>query len=326
MKQLIKLYGIDHRLITPYHPRANGLVERTNKEVGRGLKKQLEGAKDCWNEYLPTIQLGLNQRILERTGSTPFSLIHGRPFNDLVDFSQVEVCSDLEKAVISRKHDLETLKNLVLPAIGTRNTDNKKKHGEQFDSTMKQQNILQPGTQVMALDMTRASKWDPIYEGPFTVVKLSEGGAYVLKDKTGEQLKRQFAMESLKEIPDITPLTTNFDSVTLSEGVDTSLVNKEKVDKILLTKPKELHYEVQDILSHQLDQDGKSYSYLVHWKGYAAKFDSWVLAKDFDDLNIIKKYWNRIQPKKIQVKNKKKPQQEPVRRGTRKRVASKQQD
>ena len=45
MQGLTKLYGVDHRLITPYHPRANGLVERVNKEVGKGLKKRLVGAK-----------------------------------------------------------------------------------------------------------------------------------------------------------------------------------------------------------------------------------------------------------------------------------------
>ena len=30
--QMVKLYGIDHRLITAYHLVANGMVERENKE------------------------------------------------------------------------------------------------------------------------------------------------------------------------------------------------------------------------------------------------------------------------------------------------------
>ena len=49
MTQLAQLYGIDHRLITAYHFRADGLVERRNKEVNRSLKKQMKNMvlKNC---------------------------------------------------------------------------------------------------------------------------------------------------------------------------------------------------------------------------------------------------------------------------------------
>ena len=58
----------------------------------------------------------------------------------------------------------------------------------------------------------------------------------------------------------------------------------------------DLHYEIKNIHRHRLDHKGKGYEYLVEWKNYSRKFDSWVKAKDFDDLAIIKKYWNKIQP------------------------------
>ena len=85
MQELTKLYGIDHRLITPYHPRANGQVERTNKEVGKGLKKRLVGAKRQWEAWLPLLQLGINQRYLERIGTSPFALMYGHRFNGFDD-------------------------------------------------------------------------------------------------------------------------------------------------------------------------------------------------------------------------------------------------
>ena len=47
LSELTELYGIDHRLITPYHPQANGLVERTNKEVARSVKKIDGGIGGC---------------------------------------------------------------------------------------------------------------------------------------------------------------------------------------------------------------------------------------------------------------------------------------
>ena len=60
--QLTKLYGIDHRLITAYHPRADGLVERQNKEVTRSLKKRMQAAPAQWHRWMPITQLGLNLR------------------------------------------------------------------------------------------------------------------------------------------------------------------------------------------------------------------------------------------------------------------------
>ena len=49
IKQLMKLYGIDQKLITAYNLQANGLVKRKNNEVGRILKKHLKGTMDQWH-------------------------------------------------------------------------------------------------------------------------------------------------------------------------------------------------------------------------------------------------------------------------------------
>ena len=87
--QMVKLYGIDHRLITAYHPVANGMVERENKEVARALKKYTYSSSVRWHLWLPLIQLGLNTRFLARTKSTPFAVMFGREFNDFDDFKNI---------------------------------------------------------------------------------------------------------------------------------------------------------------------------------------------------------------------------------------------
>ena len=56
MEELIHSYGIDHRLITAYHPAADGQVKRKNKDVSNILKKYLVGATQQWEKYLPQVQ------------------------------------------------------------------------------------------------------------------------------------------------------------------------------------------------------------------------------------------------------------------------------
>ena len=109
VKQLSELYGIDHRLITPYNPRADGLVERMNKEVGQGLKKRFQNATDQWEKWLPLVQLGLNAKLLQRTGSQPFELFFGRPFVGFGDWKHVNASESIEQNIQQRLVDLEEL-------------------------------------------------------------------------------------------------------------------------------------------------------------------------------------------------------------------------
>ena len=70
--------GIDHRLITPYHPRANGAAERTVQTSTRLIKKLAKGAAKSWDVYLPFIQYCINQKISRRHQHAPFAVVFGR--------------------------------------------------------------------------------------------------------------------------------------------------------------------------------------------------------------------------------------------------------
>ena len=73
---------------------------------------------------------------------------------------------------------------------------------KQHDEDRKMVPHVEVGSKVMAMDHTRQSKWDPIYEGPFTVKKQSDGGAYVLSDYNGEELERRYTVDMLKVLAD----------------------------------------------------------------------------------------------------------------------------
>ena len=317
MEQLTQLYGIDHRLITAYHPRANGKVERRNKEVSRGLKKYMVGATGRWEDWLPLLQIGLNQKYLQRVGTTPFTIMYGRSFNDFMDFGDVSDMENSIQAIRERLHQLEELQEVVIPATVERSKLFQKKTRENFDQTHKQFDSLLSGTRVMAVDQTRSTKWDPVYEGPYTVVKQNRGGAYQLKDATGELLKRKMTMEMLKVIPSTVSNAISMDmpsggekgSKFIGDATKNSRNSKETISdkgKVLRNSEKEeeeLHFRVENILDHQLQENGESYSYLVQWKGYDEEENSWVDEKDFDDLAIIKNYWRKAN-KDVMVKKK----------------------
>jgi hypothetical protein len=134
VQKLTQLYSIDHRLIISYHPRADGLVERKNKEVGRILKKQLLGATENWQQWLPVTQLALNLKELKRTGCSPFELMFGRLFNEFSDFQHVQECLDVSQALIKRFEKLTELRDVVLPAVADRTHQERLKRAVTVDS------------------------------------------------------------------------------------------------------------------------------------------------------------------------------------------------
>jgi hypothetical protein len=259
---LCQLYGIEHRLITAYNAHADGLVERKNKDVEQVLRKYLEGAFGAWDDWLPMVQIAVNDAINQRTKSTPFALMYGRKFNGFRDFSNVKKIKDSDRAFESVLKSWIQFREAILPGIFKRTMAVKSKQEGRLNER-KQKNVFKPGDKVMAINHTRGSKWEPYYEGPFEVIRQNTGGAYALKNVMGNEIPWNYTIEMLKGVPG---------------------VKNESEDK------KSDHFEVEKIMDHQ-SEGASGWKYLVKWKGYSENENTWVSAKDFDSLGPIEKYW-----------------------------------
>ena len=115
----------------------------------------------------------------------------------------------------------------------------------------------------MIIDVNRQNKFEPKYVGPYTIVRRSRGGAYVLKDSTGDLLDRKIPADQMKLI----------------------YKSKRKLD---IDRPA---YEVEKIIAHRGTPN--KYEYFVHWLNYPEQDRSWVPAENFLDHKIIQEYWNQ---------------------------------
>jgi hypothetical protein len=121
----------------------------------------------------------------------------------------------------------------------------KEKQEERLNTTRKQSRQLEPGTMVMAVDQTRGSKWDPVYEGPFEVVQQHSGGSYSLKNSLGRILERRQTIDMLKVITE---------------------------PEQELEKKSGQHYSVEAIRRHKKTPTG--FKFLVKWKHYPEEENS----------------------------------------------------
>ena len=76
---ICKLFGIEKRRTTPYHPQTDGLCERFNGVLKALLRMKVSNDKDDWDEQLPHALLAYRVSKQSSTGATPFELLYGRP-------------------------------------------------------------------------------------------------------------------------------------------------------------------------------------------------------------------------------------------------------
>ena len=97
LEELRKLGGFQLRRIMKYFPRQNGVVERFVQETKQVLLKWAKGDFSGWEYYIPAIQMGLNNRIISRHRSRPFSVMFGRRMNKFENFEGVSSEGERER-------------------------------------------------------------------------------------------------------------------------------------------------------------------------------------------------------------------------------------
>jgi len=266
VKTMLKMAGVDQRFISAYHPRGNGLCERAVQTATRAIKKLLQGMKHKWDVFVPFVQYCINQKVVERHGERPFTVMFGRQANAFANFSDLPIPPGYFPTAASHEQDIATVRERIktmqlqlFPDVANKSMAMAAKHKKVFDGKHKMVD-LPINTFVMLRDNTRKSKMEPANEGPFKIRGKTRGGSYILEDNSGELLPRNYPPSA------IISLSTN------------PTFEQES-------------YQVEAIVDHR-ETDG-DIKYKVRWLGYSPQHDTWELASSFDDHGVIHKYWAR---------------------------------
>jgi transposase InsO family protein len=279
---LCRLTGINRKFIAPYNPRADGKVERVVKVVKDTIVKLLHGASALWPLYIPYVQLVYNNKVRELTGSSPFSLMFGRQLNELKDYTSEQ---QLPVNMDEWKEHQEKVMSLIFPSINERIQGKQEAMRKQLDKLRKKvlADELVPGTVVMIKDpqyllqpSVRPST-EPMWIGPYTIVRRTLYGPYIIRDDTGDIYPRQVNVDQMKIVYSPRHLPVSDDQ------------QEEDANA----------YEVDYIVKHTED-DGVM-KYLVKWKGYEMKDSTWETEEAFNDPQPVERYW-RLQVAKQQAK------------------------
>lgn len=277
---LTRMSGVEHRLITPYNPRADGKVERTVRTVKETIAKLVRGALQHWPIYVPFVQMAYNTKITELTGSSPFSLMFGRQMNAFANYASVQY---QPTNIQDWKAYQEKVLALIYPAIELKARGIKEKYLKKLSDIKKRifKEELPAGTQVMIKDpiyiksLQRKPTTEPAYIGPYTIIRRTTHGAYVVQDETGATLDRRIPLDQMKVIRG--PFTH---------------APRDVPDDV---------YVVEHIEKHRGTPG--SYEYYVKWKGWPRSYNTWEDASRFRDTEVIKKYWRQARASVLKTAN-----------------------
>ena len=77
-ENLLKKYGITHKVATPYHPQTNGKVEISNRALKSILEKIVSTSRKDWSTKLDDALWAYRTAFKTPIGSSPFRLLYGK--------------------------------------------------------------------------------------------------------------------------------------------------------------------------------------------------------------------------------------------------------
>jgi transposase InsO family protein len=257
--KMMKLMGVDHRLIAAYNPRANGAAERHVQTAKATLLKYCEGNVVNFDLFLPAVQFAINTKTASLHRSSPFALMFARGANPLKDFSEAKEALLTPEQLLERN---KVMLDIIYPTVETAVASTLSKRDKAADasrSLLKED--LPNGAQVMIKDLLR-SKAEPRWVGPYRVLSKVGTASYRLQEPTGEEFQRLVPVDQIK------------------------VVSAEPQDEVV-----EPTFFVERIVNHRVNPETRATEYFVKWKHYPTSQNTWEPLTSFDDNEMIRRYW-----------------------------------
>ena len=184
-KSLNEMLQVTKIRTTTYHPRTDGMVERSNRTVIDVLSKYADGEPD-WDLKLPLVLFAVRTSEHASTGFSPFLLTYGREARipwDLVYGQPTPQPLPREEWVAQRKQDMIKIFKLV-----EERTKMAQKHQKKYyDKNLKGKfQVFQHGDLVMVCDPARRAKEGKLnspWAGPYEVMERLSDALYSLEVK-----------------------------------------------------------------------------------------------------------------------------------------------
>ena len=191
MKEVLGVMGIQQIRTSPYHPEANGAIERMHGTLKKALKKA--GSKaTTWDQWLPYVLYVMRTTKHEATGHSPFRLLFGRqpdtPISSLRGMLEDPV-KDLPQAVDQYLRQLKARMKMAQDVAGKRDHEAKLASKAYQDGRKKaEESVLEPGTYVLCLEPKRSRGLSAKWQGPFQVKKRLGLATYLID--VGHKIRR----------------------------------------------------------------------------------------------------------------------------------------
>ena len=249
-RELRKLLHYDLSLSTAYHLQSDGETERVNQEIETYLWIFCGNNPASWSESISHAEFAHNHHPHSVTNQSPFYLMMGYEPHAL----PLVIADTSIPAVESRLKTLSTTRNEALAAHELAQQVMSSRFQKGFKPFAKGDKVWLEARTLKRLIIN--PKFAPKLEGPFTITKILSPIIYQLRLPKTWKIHPGFHASLLSPYCENEVHGRNF------PVPPPDLINGEE------------EYEIKKIICHRGTPSSRSF--LIRWKGYSAKEDSWI--------------------------------------------------
>ena len=198
MQEIFNLLNIKHIRTSPYHPQTDGMLERFHGTLKSMMRKSCPNQKQ-WDEWLPYTLFAYRDATHAATGFSPFELLFGRQARGPLTLVKEQWTgrSNLSQSVVEYVLDLQ--EKMAQSAELARETEKQAKQSSKtwYDRRASSRSF-KAGAQVLALLPDERHKFQPQWNGPYTVLEKLSDVTYRVETPERKKKWRLFHINMLR--------------------------------------------------------------------------------------------------------------------------------